>query len=164
VTYARAWTPTEEAALRRSAFAGISLNTAAERHGRTPEAIRRRARKLGVELAPEPTPAGGRRWTAQEDQALCALASLPPGRLARLVGRSDRAVRRRMTILGLTNRSPHRLPSTRATPTPGELRLIERESSRDGALPIVTLARRLGRPPAEVLRLAEDMLSRGSFA
>jgi hypothetical protein len=153
-TYARAWTPEEEWALRHLAFAGASLYAVAERHGRTPEAIRRRARRLGVELAQEPAPASGRRWTAREDAILRELGGLHPGRLGRVLGRSDRAVLRRMAALGLTSRSPHRLPPARAGVTAGELRLIEREYLGEGPRRVISLARRLGRSPAELRHLA----------
>jgi hypothetical protein len=76
-TYARAWTAREDALLRRLARTGASLYVAAERHGRTPEAIRRRARGLGAELAAEPAPAAGRRWTLPEDALLRMHAGLP---------------------------------------------------------------------------------------
>lgn len=155
-TYARAWTPEEDAALRRLSLAGASLYAAAERRGRTPEAIRRRARKLGVKFAADPAPAGGRRWRPGEDAILRELASLHPGRLSRLLGRSDRAVLRRMTALGLASRSPHRLPPTRTELTPGELRLIARECSNGTPRRVLALAHRLGRPPGQLRRLAGD--------
>jgi hypothetical protein len=156
-TYARAWTAREDALLRRLARTGASLYVAAERHGRTPEAIRRRARGLGVELAAEPAPAAGRRWTLREDALLRMHAGLPPGRLARLLGRTDRAVVRRMAVLGLSRRSPHHLPLPAAGLTPGELRLIARECADGGPGRVLAVARRLDRPPAEVRRLAKQL-------
>lgn len=156
VSYARTWSREEEAALRRAAAANASLYAVAERHGRTPEAIRRRARRLGIELAAEPAPAAGRRWAPEEDALLRALASSHPGRLARLLGRSDRAVLHRMRKIGLANRSPHRIPPRLAGLTPGELRLIAEECSNGQARRVLALADRLGRSPAELRRLAEE--------
>lgn len=153
-SYARAWTPEEEESLRRLARGGASLYAAAERHGRTPDAIRRRALKHGVEFSRQSPSTAGRRWTEREDALLRDFSSLHPVRLSRLLGRSDRAVLHRIRALGLANGSPHRLPSTASGVTAGELRLIAQECSDAGPRRVLALARRLGRHPGEVRRLA----------
>lgn len=163
VTYARAWTAEEDSSLRRLSLTGASLYAAAERHGRTPEAIRQRSRRLGVGLTPEPASAGGRRWTPEEDAILHEFASLHPGRLSRLLGRSDQAVLRRMRTLGLTSRSPHRLPPARSGLTPRELRMIAHECSDGGPRRFLALARRLGRPPGELRHLARQLATAGGI-
>ena len=163
-SYARAWTTEEEQSLRRLARGGASLYGAAERHGRTPEAIRRRALKLGVEFSPQSASTGGRRWTAEEDALLREFSSLHPVRLSRLFGRSDRAVLRRIRALGLASGSPHRLPLATSGVTAGELRLIARECSGGGPRRVLALARRLGRRPGDVRRLAAEVSTAGVSA
>jgi hypothetical protein len=87
----------------------------AQQVGRTPEAIRRHAARLGVRPpSPAPAPRHGLPWTTQEDELLRLHPALNPARLGELLGRSDIAVCRRLCLLGLRDRakrSPHRLIS-----------------------------------------------------
>ena len=87
------------------------MESSAQHLGRTPEAIRRRARRLGLSApAPSPAPRRARRWTSEEDELLTLHRALNPARLAELLGRSDTAVCRRLCILGLrarAGRTPH---------------------------------------------------------
>jgi hypothetical protein len=120
ISYARRWNPFDDQRLRRLTDRGITLQDASQRLGRTPEAIRRRASRLGVRSpAPAPAPRHARRWTAEEDELLRLHHALNPGRLAELLGRSGVAVCRRLNAIGLrarAARSPHHPVNGRAAP------------------------------------------------
>jgi hypothetical protein len=111
VSYARRWTIHDDQRLRRLTAHGGTLEDVAQRLGRTPEAIRRRAMRLGISPpAPRLAPRRARRWTPEEDELLRLHHALNPARLAELLGRSDAAVCRRLCALGLragAQRSPH---------------------------------------------------------
>ena len=111
ISYARRWSTDDDQRLMRLTARGTTLEEAAQRLGRTPEAIRRRASRLGIEPpAPAPAPRQARRWTREEDELLRLHHALNPGRLAELLGRSDGAVCRRLCAIGLrarAQRSPH---------------------------------------------------------
>lgn len=149
-TYARLWTAADDGSLRRLVAAGVALEDAAEALARTPEALRRRARKLDL---PAPRRRArerdGQRWAAAEDALLRRNPGAQPARLARALGRSDQAISRRLAELGLRRgreRSPHH-PVTHPTAlAPGEVRLLERELAHGGTRRLLALARRLNRP------------------
>jgi transposase-like protein len=134
-TYARRWSRNDELRLADLTARGVTLEDTAQRLGRTPEAIRRRAARLGVAPPPPaPPPRGSRRWTGEEDHLLALHHALNPATLAQLLGRTDAAVCRRLCALNLradAQRSPHH-PVRRheGLPTPGELAVIERELVR----------------------------------
>ena len=111
ISYARRWSTDDDQRLMRVTARGTTLEEMAQRLGRTPEAIRRRASRLGVEApAPAPAPRQARRWTREEDELLRLHHALNPARLAELLGRSDAAVCRRLCAIGLrarAQRSPH---------------------------------------------------------
>ena len=111
ISYARRWSTDDDQRLMRLTARGSTLEEAAQRLGRTPEAIRRRASRLGIEPpAPAPAPRHARRWTREEDELLRLHHALNPARLAELLGRSDVAVCRRLCAIGLrarAQRSPH---------------------------------------------------------
>jgi hypothetical protein len=153
-TYARSWTEEEDQALRRLGLCGASVSEAAERLARTPEAIRRRSRKLGIRLARDPLRGGARPWRREEDTLLHELAGLHPARLARILNRSDQAIRRRRAALGINTSSPHHLPPAQDDLTPGERRLLAREYAPEKPRRVLALAHRLGRSPAELRALA----------
>jgi hypothetical protein len=116
ISYAGRWGGDDDQRLTRLTAGGSTIRDAAQRLGRTPEAIRRRAARLGVQPpAPAPAPRHARRWTGAEDELLRLHHALNPARLAELLGRSDAAVCRRLCVLGLrtrAQRSPHH-PATR---------------------------------------------------
>ena len=111
ISYARRWSTDDDQRLMRLTARGSTLEDVAQRLGRTPEAIRRRASRLAIEPpAPAPAPRHARRWTREEDELLRLHHALNPGRLAELLGRSDGAVCRRLCAIGLrarAQRSPH---------------------------------------------------------
>lgn len=117
-TYARRWSTQDNQRLAYVTARGLTLEEVAQRLGRTPEAIRRRAARLGTQPPPPaPAPRRARRWTAEEDDLLQLHHALNPARLAELLGRSDAAVCRRLCWLGLrasAQRSPHHPASPRA--------------------------------------------------
>lgn len=161
-SYARVWTAEDDSQLRQLCLAGVPLYAAANQLVRTPEALRRRARKLGLMTLPaEQGYASGRRWTSQEDAVLRDFPGLNPARLATILGRSDRAVRRRRAQLGMSNRSPHHLRPPSAGVPPGERRLIARELVSSDPRRLPALARRLGRSSLELRRLAADQAASG---
>ena len=120
ISYARRWSTYDDQRLMRLAARGSTLEDVAQRLGRTPEAIRRRASRLGVEPpAAAPAPRQARRWTREEDELLRLHYALNPGRLAELLGRSDGAVCRRLCAIGLrarAQRSPHHPGNGRVVP------------------------------------------------
>jgi hypothetical protein len=95
-----AWTEAMDEQMRvRYYERGQTFAQIAEAMGRTDEACRSRARRLGWEPSYELT-----RWTAAEDEALAALMKAKVGskRIAAEVGRSLQAVLHRMRHLQLT--------------------------------------------------------------
>ena len=109
-TYARRWSAEDDRRLVRM-LSLVAIEDAARALGRTPEAIRRRARALGVVPGSAPErPRGRARWTAADDAFLRLHAALNPAVLAAQLGRSDHAVVARLRRLGLREgrwRSPH---------------------------------------------------------
>ena len=131
-TYARRWSTSDDHRLAQMSARGVSLERAALRLGRTPEAVRQRAARRGIQ-APPPAERSltARRWTPQEDELLRLHRALNPGQLAQLLHRSDRAVCRRLCSLGLRRqaaRSPHyAITRPQGRVTPGERNMLERE-------------------------------------
>lgn len=156
-TYARAWTRSDDRALRRLNRDGAGLLRAAQLLARTPEALRARTRKL--ELAPlysRPPNRQGRPWTIDEDDLLALHAGLNPASLAELVERSPEAVTQRLRRLGLrrgAERSPHHPVAARKGLTPGELTMVTRELRVGGPRRHLALAQRLDVPLAAVRRV-----------
>jgi hypothetical protein len=156
--YGRIWSADEDRRLMDLAAERTPLEEAAALHFRTPEAVRGRARKLG--LKPFPVAAhehAHRRWRPDEDAFLRRHASLDPGSLARLLGRSDHAVRRRLAALGPRHgreRSPHHELVASAGLNPAERRLVTRELAGGSARRLLSVSRRLGRSPGALKRMA----------
>lgn len=160
-SYARRWSADEQRRLAALAAAGTPLEEAALELVRTPEAIRRRALKLGLEpFEPFRHPNAPRPWQPEEEAVLRQCPGAHPALLARELRRSDHAVRRRMAALGLRldrERSPHHaLPATEGL-SPGELQLLARERETGNGRRLLSLARRLGRPPGMLRRAAEAL-------
>jgi transposase-like protein len=120
ITYARRWSARDDERLAALSARGRTLEMVAQELGRTPEAIRRHAARLGIRTpAPEPAIRRARRWTPQEDELLRLHQAVNPARLAQLLGRSDAAVCRRLCTLGLrarAQRSPHHPGGRRIDP------------------------------------------------
>jgi hypothetical protein len=135
-----------------------TIDDAAQVLGRTPEAIRRRARNLGLAAAiPPRRPRAGARWTAEDDEILRLHAALNPAVLARLLGRSDLAVVARLRRLGLRagrRRSPHHPSPLNNGLSPGERALLDRELRTRGDRAILVLEHRLGSDAAALRRAA----------
>jgi len=158
-TYARLWTAADDERLRALSRAGASLEDAAQHLQRTPQALRRRARKLGVAAPVRRARANdGRPWTEREDALLRATPAANPGALAKALGRSDHAITSRRRKLGLREgrerSAHHRLPATGPL-TAGEARLLERELAHGGARRRLAVAERLDRSPATLTRVAD---------
>jgi hypothetical protein len=155
-TYARAWTPREDRSLRQLARDGIELERAAQMLSRTPEALRARARKLGVALPPPRRPGRtGHRWTTGEDELLRLHGALNPAALAELLHRTPGAITQRLRRLGLregAERSPHHPAPAHGGLTPGQRAAVAREMRTGGPGRELALARRLGLPPAAIRR------------
>jgi hypothetical protein len=160
-SYARRWTRQEDAQLLRLGEYGTSLEQAAGILVRTPQALRVRARRLGIRPPPSNRPPTRRRWTPADDQLLTGQANLDPARLGILLGRSDAAVGRRLAALGLRRgreRSPHHPIAARPRLTPAQQRLLAREYRSGGGRVLVSLANRLGLPPGAVKHFAAALL------
>ena len=162
ITYARRWSIHDNHRLLQLTVRGGTLEDVAQRLGRTPEAIRRHASRLGIK-PPEPAPAPrhARRWTGEEDELLRLHHALNPGRLAQLLGRSDAAVCRRLCALGLrarAQRSPHHSGNGRVASAPTiRAAQIGPRAIGPGAGPI-----RAGRRRTAVARSAGTMRMYGS--
>jgi hypothetical protein len=158
-TYGRAWSAHDDRTLRVLVMEDMELERAAQILARTPDALRARARKLGLDL-PRSQRASqrGRRWTRDEDEQLRLHAGLNPATLADLLDRSPEAITQRLRRIGLREareRSPHHpVPSRKNGLTPGERLTVVRELRTGGPRRQLALARRLGRAPAEIRALA----------
>lgn len=137
------------------------VDDAARQLGRTPEAIRRRARTLALAAPRKPkSRRSGARWTAADDDLLRLHAGLNPAVLGALLERSDHAIAARLRRLGLRTgrwRSPHHPSSSNGGLTPGERVLVEREVRDWGPAAIPSLEERLERPLGAIAKA-----SRGS--
>ena len=157
-THARRWTASDDERLRRLVH-DKPLHELARLLGRTPEALRQRARKLGVRLRDEsPCPRAGQPWTTAEDEMLRLHPGLNPAALAQLLGRSDRAVTIRLAKLGLRDgryRSPHRRTTSPGRVTAGERALLQRELRVGDQRRLRRVARRLGLPAAALANAAD---------
>lgn len=160
-TYARAWTPRDDRALRQLAGDDIELERAAQLLGRTPEALRARLRKLGLApLRARAARRSGRRWTAGEDALLELHSGLNPAALAELLDRSPEAITQRLRRLGLrqgSQRSPHHPMVRRGLLTPGERAAIARELPGGGPRRYLALAQRMELRPADVRAIANTI-------
>jgi hypothetical protein len=149
-THARRWTTADDRRLRRLA-GEHTIEQLTRLLGRTPDALRQRARKLRLDLADnDVSERRGMRWTPAEDDLLRLHPGLNPAALARLTGRSDRAVTIRLSKLGLRagrERSPHHATARLGHLTPGEQAVLERELEPGNPRRVLMLARRLGLPP-----------------
>jgi hypothetical protein len=157
--YGRRWTAAEDERLRNLLAAGVAPEQAAGSLVRTPEAVRQRTRALGLKLPPAHRPRARKRWSEREDAILRRRAAVDDGALALLLGRSDVAVRQRISALGLRERqqrSPHHPPVQTDGLTPAELRLLRSELAAAGPRRLYALARRLGRTPGELKRVAGE--------
>jgi hypothetical protein len=156
--YARQWTATDDALLDRLTRAGTPLPTVARALVRTPQALRRRCRQLGLEPPPAPeAPRSGKPWTASEDAVLRMHSGLNPAVLAERLGRSDHAISRRMRALGLRDerrRSPHHPAARVRGLTPAQRSAIRRAPDALKPTRAMALAHRLDLPPATVREVA----------
>ena len=167
-TYARKWTRREEHALRILTGRGAELERAAQMLARTPEALRARARRLGLTpLRSRRTDQPPQRWMGAEDEQLRLHPGHNPGVLAELLERSPEAVTQRLRRLGLREarqRSPHHCVPARGGFTPGERVTLARELLNGGPRRQLALALRLGRTPAEIRALAINSPPTGATA
>lgn len=158
-TYARRWSRADDERLRRLQ-GRRSPAEIARALGRTPEAIRRRARNLALTTAVPSDPSrSGWPWSSEEDDLLRLHAALNPALLAERLGRSDEAVVTRLRRLGLRDgrrRSPHHPAPTSAGLTPGEWRLLDRELRSSTRRDLLALSRRLERSPAAIRALVRE--------
>jgi hypothetical protein len=158
-THARRWTAAEDNRLRRLA-PRRSIQELAVLLGRTPDALRQRAHKLQVALLENATPPrSGAPWTVADDELLHLHAGLNPAALARLLGRSDRAITIRLVKLGLRSRrerSPHHRTPRLGGLTPGEQAVLERELSGRNPRRVLMIARRLELPSSALAMSTTD--------
>lgn len=94
------WTKEEVARLRRLAKEGKTLYEAAEALDRTPASINSKIRRLKIQLRDADRPDA---WTEEEDAELLQLSKHLFGpEIARRIGRSNAAIYRRASALGIT--------------------------------------------------------------
>lgn len=154
-TYGRRWTPAEDAALRALVARGGEPAAIARTLTRTAPAVRRRATRLGLTVRAARRPREP--WTDAQDALLRQWRTIEPGRLALLLGRGDGSVRARLRALGLSpDGSPHYQPPATDALMPAQRRLVIRYSRPMTRRRLMTLAERLGRDPAEVLRIVAE--------
>lgn len=99
--HGRRWTVADDAELAALGAGGCSLEEAARRLERTPDAVRRRTKQIGVPCPP-PERQGARshlRWSRKEDDLLRRSAGVEIVLLSRRLGRSEEAIRQRLTTL-----------------------------------------------------------------
>lgn len=150
--YARRWSAEDDRGLVHLTATGGTIEDVAQKLSRTPEAIRRRAARLGTTPpAQARAPRGGTPWTPAENELLRLHHALNPARLAQLLGRSDGAVCQRLRALGLRTvaaRSPHHPVSSRDGSVAQTARLRARASDLNGRRGLV--AAQPGRTRAQV--------------
>jgi hypothetical protein len=148
-THARRWTAADDRRLRRLA-GEHNVEDLARLLGRTPDALRQRARRMRLILHEDDSARRrGKRWTAAEDELLRLHPGLNPATLARLLARSDRGITIRLAKLGLRSgreSSPHHAASRLGDLTPGEQALLDRELDPADPRRLLALARRLALP------------------
>lgn len=156
--YARRWTAADDALLVRLTRARTPPLKADRVLVRTPEAVRRRCRQLGLPAPPPAAAARSRKpWTPSEDAVLRLHAGLNPATLAEWLGRSDHAVSCRTRALELRDerrRSPHHPVGRVHGVTPVQQSAIRRAADTLKPTRVVALARRLDLPPAMVREIA----------
>ena len=148
-SYARVWTAHDDQRLRSLAASGAEVEHAARALARTPEALRARARKLGLSpLRSARTLQPSRRWTPADDEQLHLHVGVNPAVLAQMLDRSPEAVAQRLRRLGLREtrrRSPHHLvPPQNGHLSPGMMATLAREGGTDSPRRWLALSRRLG--------------------
>jgi hypothetical protein len=152
--YARRWTAADDAMLARLVAARRPPGEMARSLTRTPEAVRQRARRLGLVPAPDaPRARSAQRWTEPEDALLRRHAGANPATLANLLGRSDRAVAARLRALGLRagrERSPHHPAGRAGRLTPAQRSALASAEARQRPDNVVALAHRLDVAPEQV--------------
>ena len=157
--YARLWTDEDDALLMSLVERRRSTIEIARVLTRTPEAVRRRSRRLGSTTAAPTLPRSGRPWTEREDTALRLNAGANPASLAEALGRSDRAVAARLRVLGLRagrERSPHHPARNDDRLSPAQRSTILREADPERPQRLLAIARRLD-VPSRTLRAAAGM-------
>jgi hypothetical protein len=159
--YARRWNAEDDARLIRLVATRRPLMEAARVLVRTPEAVRRRCRRLGLPTPPPSSTARrGRPWSEEEDEVLRLHAGVNPATLALLLGRSDPAVTARLRRLGLRaarERSPHHPTPRAGRLTPGQRAAVERAAAPLRGTSLSALARRLDVPPTAIGALLEGL-------
>jgi hypothetical protein len=159
--YARRWNAEDDARLIRLVATRRPLMEAARVLVRTPEAVRRRCRRLGLPTPPPSSTARrGRPWSEEEDEVLRLHAGVNPATLALLLGRSDRAVTARLRRLGLRaarERSPHHPTPRAGRLTPRQRAAVERAAAPLRGTSLSALARRLDVPPTAIGALLEGL-------
>jgi hypothetical protein len=143
---ARRWTPSEDELLLDLYAAGVPRDELGRRLGRTIDAVDARRRLLdrpARSRSPRP-------WSETEERFLRAAADagVPGGEIARRLGRTPAAVRRRRELLGATRPRPRRY-------TPAEDALIA--AAVAGGASLAPLAERLGRSEGAVRLRARSL-------
>jgi DNA-binding CsgD family transcriptional regulator len=164
--YGRRWSPDEDRRLGELVRRGMSTNLIAADLHRSREAVIRRCNEQGLDRPP--LVAGRRRknhrgWTAREDEQLRESPDVDTQTLARMLGRSESAVRRRrkaMLVAG-TSRSQHHTDLVRAEHAkPAQVRQIAK------AMPItptrlIALSERLQLPYPAIRRVIRQVEANG---
>jgi hypothetical protein len=167
--YGRRWTADEERRLRELVERGLSTNLIAAELHRSREAVVRRCTDLALE---RPRLVAGRRrhnhrpWTPQEDERLRTSPDVDTQTLARLLGRSESAVRRRRKAIHVPegSRSQHHTALVRDDGvTPAQVRQIVR------AMPVtpgrlIALSARLQLPLSAIQQVVRRVESESARA
>lgn len=166
--YARRWSERDDRRLIALASAGVPIYETSLYLVRSQEALRQRARRLGISPPPVGAqPRAGQPWRLEEDTVLRSRASSSPAVLSRVLGRSDQAVRCRMEELDLLasrGRTPHYpLPPTSGL-TPGQHAVAARALNDRDASGLLAVARRLRLSPGRLRREAEQSSSSAQAA
>jgi hypothetical protein len=164
-SYARTWTLQEDRRLAMLLAHGTPIEQIALALTRSPEAIRQRVRRRGLQiLAADAHERSGQRWTPAEDEILLQHPGVSPGVLSNLLTRSDRSIRQRQRRLGVRtgSRSSHYARTGRTDFSPAEDRLLQRELLSDEPPKVTRLlavSTRLERTPGELHRRQRELAS-----
>jgi hypothetical protein len=168
-SFARTWTPQEERRLAMLLARGTPIEQIALALTRSPEAIRQRARRRGLQVSDaHAQERRGRRWKDAEDEILLQHPGVSPGVLSDLLARSDHSIRQRQSCLGVRtgNRSPHHARTGGADFSPAEDRLLRRELL-GGEPPKLTrllaISSRLERTPGDLQRRRRELSGIAAF-
>jgi hypothetical protein len=167
--YGRRWTAAEDRRLRDLVGKGLSVNLIAAELHRTREAVAARCRANGFARPPLVAGTTGRnhrRWTEREDEWLRSSTDVDTQTLARRLGRSEAAVRRRRKVLlavGTTRTQHHPGLGGAVSVTPAQVQQVARAMPVT-ATRLIALSKRLQLPFGTIQSVVRQIEASGVAA